>query len=213
METHYPFTLPPLPYGYDALFPEIGQRTLCFHHDKHFQTYIDNLNKLLEKHPDLQDQPLALLVREWSTFPEDVRQGIRNNAGGVYNHDIYFKTMAPGPVSSPEGPLADAIARDFGDLESLKSVLKNMSMGQFGSGWAWLVTDNDGRLSLVKTANQDTPLPLIPLLLCDIWEHAYYLDYQNRRGDYFDGWWRKIDWPGISKGYDDLMSTRPRRAE
>lgn len=103
METHYPFTLPPLPYGYDALLPEIGERTLHFHHDKHFQTYIDNLNKLLEKHPDLQSWPLALLVRDWPSLPEDVRQGVRNNAGGVYNHDIYFKTMAPGPVSSPPG--------------------------------------------------------------------------------------------------------------
>ena len=106
MEAHYPFTLPPLPYGYDALLPEIGERTLHFHHDKHFQTYVDNLNKLLEKHPDAQDWPLERLVQEWPSLPEDIRQGVRNNAGGVYNHDLYFKTLASGPVTAPEGPLA-----------------------------------------------------------------------------------------------------------
>ena len=213
MEHQYPFSLPPLPYGYDALLPELDEQTLHFHHDKHFATYIDNLNKLLEKHPDLQSWPLAQLVREWSALPEDVREGVRNNAGGVYNHDIYFKTMAPGPATSPTGALADAVARDFGDLDGLKSVMKNASLTQFGSGWAWLVTDNDGRLSVVKTVNQDTPLPLIPLLLCDVWEHAYYLSYQNRRADYFDNWWRKVDWPGISEGYARLRENRPRRPE
>ena len=111
MEAHYPFTLPPLPYGYDALLPEIEERTLHFHHDKHFATYIDNLNKLLEQHPSCQDWSLEQLVQECSRLPEDIRQGVRNNAGGVYNHDLYFKTLAPGPVTSPEGPLEDAIAR------------------------------------------------------------------------------------------------------
>lgn len=213
METQYPFTLPPLPYGYDALLPEISERTLHFHHDKHFQTYIDNLNKLLEKHPDLQSWPLERLVQEWCNVPGDVRQGVRNNAGGVYNHDLYFKTMAPGPVSSPSEALECAIKRDFGDQDKLKSAMKDAAMGQFGSGWAWLASDRDGRLSVVKTANQDVPLPLIPLLLCDVWEHAYYLDYQNRRGDYFESWWRKVDWPGVSRAYEELMENRPRRPE
>ncbi len=111
------------------------------------------------------------------------------------------------------GPLADAAARDFGDLEGLKAAMKNAALGQFGSGWAWLVSDSEGRLSVVKTPNQDTPLPLAPLLLCDVWEHAYYLDYQNRRPDYFEGWWRKVDWPGVSRSYDALLGNRPRRAE
>lgn len=213
METHYPFTLPPLPYGYDRLLPEIGERTLHFHHDKHFQTYIDNLNKLLEKHPDLQSWSLERLIRDWANVPEDIRQGVRNNAGGVYNHDLYFKTLAPGPATSPMGALENAVKRDFGDLDGLKSVMKDAALGQFGSGWAWLVSDRDGRLSVVKTANQDTPLPMIPLLLCDVWEHAYYLDYQNRRGDYFEGWWRKVDWPGISAAYDRVLENRPHRAE
>ena len=213
MEAHYPFTLPALPYGYDALLPEIGERTLHFHHDKHFATYIENLNKLLEKRPDLQDWSLERLVQEWPGRPEDIRQGVRNNAGGVYNHDLYFRTLAPGAASSPSGPLEAAVARSFGDLDGLKSVMKNAALGQFGSGWAWLVSDHDGGLSVVKTANQDTPLPQIPLLLCDVWEHAYYLDYQNRRGDYFESWWRKVDWPGLSKTYAALLENRPRRAE
>ena len=121
MESHYPFTLPPLPYGYDALLPEIGERTLHFHHDKHFSTYIDNLNKLLEKHPAAQDWPLERLIQEWPSLPEDIRQGVRNNAGGVYNHDLYFKTMAPGPAASPSGALESAINRGFGDLDGLKA--------------------------------------------------------------------------------------------
>ena len=138
---------------------------------------------------------------------------MRNNAGGVYNHDLYFKTLTPGPASSPEGPLAAAIARDFGDLEGLKSVMKNSALGQFGSGWAWLAACGDGQLSVVKTANQDTPLPLVPLLLCDVWEHAYYLDYQNRRADYFESWWRKANWVEISHAYASFMEGRPHRTE
>lgn len=211
MEAHYPFTLPPLPYGYDALLPELEERTLHFHHDKHFATYIENLNKLLEKHPGYQDWSLERLVQDYAHLPEEIRQGVRNNAGGVYNHDLYFKTLASGPVTAPEGPLAAAVARDFGDLEGLKTALKNAALGQFGSGWAWLAADNCGGLSVVKTPNQDTPLPLVPLLLCDVWEHAYYLDYQNRRGDYFEGWWRKVNWPEVSKAYAALLENRPRK--
>ncbi len=215
MEDHYPFTLPPLPYGYDALLPELDERTLHFHHDKHFQTYVDNLNQLLERCPDAQDWPLERLIQEWCTLPEDLRQGVRNNAGGVYNHDLYFRTMAPGPASgkTPAGPLEQAINRDFGSLHDLKQVLKTAALGQFGSGWAWLVTDADGNLSVQKTPNQDAPLPLIPLTLVDVWEHAYYLGYQNRRGDYFESWWRLVDWPGISMRYEKLMQNRPQYAK
>ena len=174
MESHYPFTLPPLPYGYDALLPEFDERTLHFHHDKHFQTYVDNLNKLLETQPDLQDWPLARLILEWTELPENVRQGIRNNAGGVYNHDLYFRTLSPDP-KDPEGPLADAIARDFGDLHELEKTLKTAALGQFG----------------------------------DVWEHAYYLDYQNRRGDYFNSWFRRVDWPAVSEIYNAILRSRP----
>ena len=208
MESHYPFTLPPLPYGYDALLPEFDERTLHFHHDKHFQTYMDNLNKLLETQPDLQDWPLVRLILEWTELPENVRQGIRNNAGGVYNHDLYFRTLSPDP-KDPEGPLADAIARDFGDLHELEKTLKTAALGQFGSGWAWLVSDREGNLSIRKTPNQDVPFPLIPLLPCDVWEHAYYLDYQNRRGDYFNSWFRRVDWPAVSEIYNAILRSRP----
>ena len=211
MEAHYPFSLPPLPYGYDALLPEIEERTLHFHHDKHFAAYIDNLNALLEKHPHCQDWPLERLIQECAALPEDIRQGVRNNAGGVYNHDLYFKTMAPGPASSPAGALERAVIRDFGSLESLKAAMKAAALGQFGSGWAWLVSDAQGQLSVVKTPNQDTPLPQIPLLPCDVWEHAYYLDYQNRRGDYFESWWRRVNWPGVSEVYAGLTENRPLR--
>ena len=175
METHYPFTLPPLPYAYDALLPELDERTMHFHHDKHFNTYVDNLNKLLKDRP-------------------------------VYNHDLYFKTLAPGGASSPAGPLADAVVRDFGDLEGLKTAMKNAALGQFGSGWAWLVSDREGRLSVRKTPNQDSTLPLTPLLGCDVWEHAYYLPYQNRRDEYFEAWWRLVDWPGVTRRYGELTA-------
>lgn len=212
-QTHYPFTLPPLPYGYDALLPELDERTLHFHHDKHFNTYVDNLNALLEKHPSYQDWTLEQLVLGWPEMPEDIRQGIRNNAGGVYNHDLYFRTMAPGPATSPSGALEQAIHRDFGDLPGLKAAMKAAALGQFGSGWAWLASDCDGRLSVVKTPNQDTPLPMIPLLPVDVWEHAYYLDYQNRRGDYFESWWRLVDWPQLSEAYERLMKNRPQCAK
>jgi len=204
MDDHYPFTLPPLPYAYDALSPELDARTLGFHHDKHFAAYVDNLNKLLEPHPAYQSWPLERLCQSWAELPEDIRQGVRNNAGGVYNHDLYFKTMAPKPASAPEGDLAAAVTRDFGDLAALRSALKSAALGQFGSGWAWLVRDCEGRLSIQKTANQDTPFPLSPLLCCDVWEHAYYLQYQNRRADYFDAWWCLINWPQVSQSYDDL---------
>ena len=209
METRYPFTLPPLPYGYDALLPELDERTMHFHHDKHFQTYVDNLNKLLESHPDLQDRSLEDLILNWTELPEDVRQGIRNNAGGVYNHDLYFRTMAPGPATVPQGPLDDAIVRDFGGLPELEKALKAAALGQFGSGWSWLVSDRDGNLSVRKSPNQDVPFPLIPLLLCDVWEHAYYLGYQNRRADYFDAWFRRINWPLVSAAYAHLLENRP----
>ncbi len=210
MEQHYPFTLPPLPYGYDALLPQLDERTLHFHHDKHFATYIDNLNRLLESAPDLQSWPLERLCRDWNTLPDSIRQGIRNNAGGVYNHDLYFRTLAPTPASSPTGLLDGAVKRCFGDLTGLKSALKTAALGQFGSGWAWLAADGDGTLSIRTTPNQDTPFPLQPLLCCDVWEHAYYLQYQNRRGDYFESWWQLVDWPGLSQTYESLMNRRPR---
>lgn len=213
MEAHYPFTLPPLPFAYDALLPELNERTMHFHHDKHFAAYVDNLNKLLETHPDYQSWSLEQLCQRWPELPEDIRQGVRNNAGGVYNHDLYFKTLAPTPATAPSDALAGAVARDFGDLSALKAAMKAAALGQFGSGWSWLVSDRDGRLSVQKTPNQDTPLPLCPLLCCDVWEHAYYLQYQNRRADYFESWWLLVDWPQVSQTYTGHLSCRPRRPQ
>lgn len=208
MDERYPYALPPLPVAYDALEPELSARTMQFHHDKHFATYIDNLNKLLAEQPAYQKWPLHKLCQDWAELPEEIRQGVRNNAGGVYNHALYFENLHPTPVLSPVVPLSGAIARGFGDLAGLKSAMKNASLSQFGSGWAYLCASKDGELSVVKTCNQDTPLPLQPLLCCDVWEHAYYLDYQNRRGDYFDGWWRLVDWPRVSHAYEIWMSRR-----
>lgn len=208
MEEHYPFALPPLAFGYDALEPEISGRTMQFHHDKHFAAYIDNLNKLLEDQPTYQKWPLRKLCSDWAELPAEIRQGVRNNAGGVWNHATYFENLAPAPVSSPLPPLDGAIARCFGGTDELRKVMKSASLGQFGSGWAWLCAAQDGDLSVVKTANQDTPLPLEPLLGCDVWEHAYYLDVQNRRGDYFDNWWRLVNWPRVSRCYEIWMSHR-----
>ena len=209
MEKHYPFTLPPLPYAYDALLPELDAKTMQFHHDKHFSAYVDNLNRLLENYPEYHGWSLEQLIQNWAELPEGIRQGVRNNAGGVYNHDLYFRTMHSTPVTSPGFALQGAIDRDFGDLETLKKVMRTAALGQFGSGWAWLVSDDEGQLSVRKTPNQDTPLPLTPLLACDVWEHAYYLPYQNRRGDYFDAWWRLIDWPQVSQSYEKGLQRQP----
>ena len=208
MEAHYPFTLPPLPYGYDALTPELDERTLYFHHDKHFAAYVDNLNKLLKDHPQYHGWSLERLMQDWAQLPEEIRQGVRNNAGGVYNHDLYFKTLHPAPAAVPSAVLQGAVDRDFGGLQELKAALRAAALGQFGSGWAWLAADGDGRLSVRKTPNQDSPLPLVPLLGCDVWEHAYYLPYQSRRDEYFDAWWRLVDWPAVSRRYEEAAGSR-----
>lgn len=210
MDQHYPFSLPPLPYPYDALLPQLAERTLHFHHDKHFAAYVENLNRLLADQPAYQNWSLEHLCQDWCQLPEEIRQGVRNNAGGVYSHDLYFKTLSPVPSSAPSGLLNGAITRDFNNLASLKTALKTAALGQFGSGWAWLVCDKDGRLSVQKTANQDTPLPLRPLLCCDVWEHAYYLQYQNRRDEYFENWWQIVNWPGVSQCYATSLTHRPR---
>lgn len=209
MEDHYPFSLPPLPYSYDALEPELSAKTLCFHHDKHFAAYANNLNDLLSSAPAYQDWPLERLCQDWTQLPPELRQGVRNNAGGVFNHDLYFRALHPLPASAPLPPLDGAIRRDFGGLSDLRTAMKSAALSVFGSGWVFLCADRLGALSLQKTSGQDTVFPLVPLLACDVWEHAYYLQYQNRRADYFDAWWRLIDWPQISAVYGQLLAAIP----
>ena len=200
----YPFTLRPLPYSYEALRPEISDTTLHFHHDKHLQTYVDNLNKALADCAPCQRMTLEELLQNLDALPEDKRTPVRNNAGGVYNHYLYFDCMAPRSGSRPSGALARAMDTAFGSYEDWKARMKAAALGQFGSGYAWLVCDSSRCVSVVQTANQDCPLSKgpYPLLCVDVWEHAYYLGYQNRRADYVDAWFSLINWPFVESRYD-----------
>lgn len=202
LKTTYPFILPPLPYPYDGLEPFIDMETVYYHHDKHFQTYIDNLNKALENQPKFQSWPLEKLLTNIQELPATIRTAVKNNAGGVYNHWLYFDQMTPyfHPVT---GPLEQAIADTFGTMEAFQKTMTDAGMSQFGSGYAWLVKDDSGRLTVLHLPNQDTPLPtgLIPILLVDVWEHAYYLKYQYRRANYISAWFSLIDWKKAGERY------------
>lgn len=204
MNEHYKFELQPLPYAHDALEPYVDKETMHFHHDKHLQTYVDNLNKTLADYPDYQNWSLPELIVRQKELPETIRTAVRNNAGGVYNHIMYFEGLAPAGQTKLSGSLAEAIDRSFGTYDEFLAQLKAAALGQFGSGWAWLVTDKGGNLQIVSTPNQDTPLTmgLCPVLLVDVWEHAYYLKHQNRRPEYFDQWANVINWEEAQKNYD-----------
>ncbi|MCI8433754.1 MAG: superoxide dismutase [Lachnospiraceae bacterium] len=201
----YPFVVRPLPYEYDALVPVLDEETLHFHHDKHYKTYVDNLNNALSDYPELQRLSLEELLSSMNSLPAQVQTPIRNNGGGVYNHELYFDSMKNPVGQEPDGILAEAIERDFGSYKQWKEQMKQAAVSKFGSGWAWLVTDENGKLSIVQTANQDVPdlKKYTPLLLVDIWEHAYYLQYQNRRADYVEGWFDLINWRKAGKRYED----------
>ena len=201
----YPFVVRPLPYEYDALVPVLDEETLHFHHDKHYKTYVDNLNNALSDYPELQRLSLEELLSSMNSLPAQVQTPIRNNGGGVYNHELYFDSMKNPVGQEPDGILAEAIERDFGSYKQWKEQMKQAAVSKFGSGWAWLVTDENGKLSIVQTANQDVPdlKKYTPLLLVDIWEHAYYLQYQNRRADYVEGWFELINWRKAGKRYED----------
>lgn len=203
MDERYPYQLPALPYSYEALAPVIGDGTLHFHHDKHFQTYVDNLNTALADCPDCQRKTLAELLANLDAVPEAKRAAVRNNGGGVYNHTLYFDCLSPNGGGAPQGELGQAMERAFGPYDSFKKQMKEAAMGQFGSGYAFLVCDGAGKLSIVKAANQDCPLSqgLHPLLCVDVWEHAYYLDYQNRRAEYVDRWFDAICWKTVAEQY------------
>lgn len=204
MEMKYPYQLPPLPYAYGALIPDIGERTLCFHHDKHFRTYVDNLNTALADCPECQSKSLEELLRRLDELPDPKRTAIRNNGGGVYNHMLYFAGMCSCRSARPSGALGEAMERDFGSFENWKAEMKAAALGQFGSGYAWLVSESSGSLSVMKLPNQDCPLSmgLRPLLCLDVWEHAYYLDYQNRRADYVDNWFHRVNWHFVQERYE-----------
>lgn len=207
MKQTYPFVLPDLPYSYGELAPVLGQDTLHIHHDKHMQTYVDNLNKALEVCPQCQSFTLEQLLSQLDTLPASAQTAVRNNGGGVYNHQLYFSTLdSPDAETKPSAPLQQAIERDFGTMELLLAELKKAALGRFGSGWAYLVADASGVLSICSTPNQDVPdlTHTVPLLTVDVWEHAYYLDYQNRRPDYFDGFVRLINWHAVSSRYENL---------
>jgi Fe-Mn family superoxide dismutase len=199
----YPFVVQPLAYEMDALMPVLGDDTLRFHHDKHYQTYVDNLNGILADYPELQKLSLKELLTRIKEFPAATQTGIRNNGGGVFNHQLYFDSLKPPVGQMPEGALVAALERDFGSYNAWKEEMKQAAVSQFGSGWAWLVADDEGFLEIVKTANQDVPdfTVFTPLLLVDVWEHAYYLQYQNRRADYVEGWFRLINWKKVGKRY------------
>lgn len=200
----FPYELKPLPYAYDALIPEIGEETLHFHHDKHLKTYVDNLNKTLDVYPDGQKRPLEELLRCLDAIPEAHRTAIRNNGGGVYNHELYFDCLSPQKGQQPTGALAAAMDRAFGSFDEWKSRMKAAALGQFGSGYAFLVCNGDRCISVVPTANQDSPLTkgLYPLLTLDVWEHAYYLDYQNLRASYVDAWFNVVNWAYVSQRFE-----------
>jgi len=196
-----PFELPPLPYDYDALAPTIDEQTMRIHHDKHHQAYVDNLNKALEG-TEWADRPLEQVLALLDELPEDRRAAVRNNGGGHANHSLFWTIMKPGGGGSPSGDLAAAISETFGDADQLKTQLNDAGVKRFGSGWAWLVWDGTG-LAVVSTPNQDTPLMTsdVPLLGIDVWEHAYYLNYQNRRPDYLSAWWDVVNWDEVARRY------------
>jgi Fe-Mn family superoxide dismutase len=199
-----PYTVPPLPYPYDALEPYIDKMTMELHHDKHHQAYVDNANAGLEG-TSLADAPVEEVLRNLSALPDSVRTKVRNNAGGHYNHSLFWESMTPGGGGEPAGELAAAIAQGFGSFEGFKTRLREAGVGQFGSGWAWLVHDGSG-LAVIPTANQDSPISdgTTPLLGVDVWEHAYYLRYQNRRPEYIDAWWNTVNWPKVAERFSGV---------
>ena len=197
------FTLPKLPYDFNALEPHIDARTMEIHHDKHHQAYVNNLNTAIQKHPELEKKSLEDLLKDLSSVPEDIRAAVRNNGGGHFNHSLFWEIMSPKGGGEPSGKLADAIKKAFSDFAAFKEKLSTTAVGQFGSGWGWLCKDKSGGLSVVSTPNQDNPISngLTAILGVDVWEHAYYLNYQNRRPDYVAAWWNVINWEEVAKRF------------
>ncbi|HEV2462663.1 MAG TPA: superoxide dismutase [Acidobacteriaceae bacterium] len=197
------YELPPLPYDYAALEPHIDAETMKLHHDKHHQAYVNNLNAAIEKHPDLAKHTAEDLLRNLNSVPEDIRTTVRNNGGGHVNHSMFWKIMKHGGGGDPTGKIAEQIKKDFGDFAAFKKQFNETTAKQFGSGWGWLIWEN-GKLAITTTPNQDSPLlhGKFPILGNDVWEHAYYLKYQNKRPDYLAAWWNTINWDEVNKRFD-----------
>ena len=202
--------LPPLPYAYDALEPTIDKQTMTLHHDMHHGAYVKNLNAAIEKHPNLAGKSADDLIRDLNAIPEDIRGAVRNNGGGHVNHSMFWRIMKPKGGGDPTGPIAEAINKAFGNFKDFQAKFNDAGAKQFGSGWVWLVLDKNGKLSVISTANQDNPLTdgMYPVLGNDVWEHAYYLKYQNRRPEYLNAWWNVVNWDEISKRYQQGRSGR-----
>jgi len=196
------FELPPLPYAYDALEPYIDTMTMEIHHSKHHNAYVTNLNAALEKHPHLAGKTLEELVNDLAGLPEDIRTAVRNNGGGHFNHSLFWKFMTPNGGGEPSGALAQAISTAFGDFASFKTTFAQAAVGRFGSGWAWLGFKG-GKLTVLSMPNQDVPMMegLTPILGLDVWEHAYYLKYQNRRPEYVTNWWNVVNWEEVARRF------------
>ena len=197
-----PYTLPNLPYATNALEPTIDTLTMEIHHGRHHKAYVDNLNKALDGQAALQSKPIEQLLREIKQVPDNVRQAVINNGGGHANHSMFWEIMGPGAGGKPSGPLVDDINKTFGDFAALQAQVKQAGVTRFGSGWAWLVL-GDGKLQVLNTANQDSPYMngQAPVMGVDVWEHAYYLKYQNKRPDYLDAWWNVANWTAIGERY------------
>ncbi|HWY41183.1 MAG TPA: superoxide dismutase [Chthoniobacterales bacterium] len=203
------YELPKLPYAYDALEPHIDARTMEIHYTKHHQAYITNVNNAIKGKPDLEKKSVEDLIRDLNSVPEDIRTAVRNNGGGHANHSFFWKIMGPNAGGEPKGKLADDIKSTFGGFDQFKEKFADAGVKRFGSGWAWLIKNKGGKLEIVSTANQDSPLmgkavsgaEGTPILGVDVWEHAYYLNYQNRRPDYIKAWWNVVNWDAVAKNY------------
>jgi Fe-Mn family superoxide dismutase len=200
------FELPALPYDYSVLEPHIDEQTMRIHHDKHHAAYVTNLNKALEGAADWQSKSIEDILKNLNSVPENIRTAVRNNGGGHYNHSMFWQIMGPHMGGEPSGELGDAIKSTFGSFATLKENLNTAGVGRFGSGWAWLVFDKNGKLAIISTPNQDNPLSdgLKPIMGVDVWEHAYYLKYQNRRADYLAAWWNVVNWTEVAARFKKM---------
>jgi superoxide dismutase, Fe-Mn family len=198
------FTLPPLRYDYKALEPYIDAATMQFHHDKHHAAYVKNLNDAVNKYPQLKNKTAEQLIQNLNSLPEDIRKTVKNNGGGHINHTMFWEIMGPNGGGQPKGAIAAAITQSFGNFDSFKKEFNEAGTKRFGSGWAWLVRTKDGKLQVTSTANQDSPLMegMYPIMGNDVWEHAYYLKYQNKRADYLTAWWNVVNWTEVNKRFE-----------